>query len=516
MQLEWLVAQRIRAQGVIAMKLCKAKMLRLTLLGIAASNILQAQTEAKPGALVPPLVAVSPIKATQGYATDGSVHYMFSSTDIAAYDKDWHLLWQNKSPFESMPPGVAHIGDGDVYQGEIYAPVETYKSCDDNTQQRIAIYDAKDGSFKRYTDLSGFGHEVSAVTIVPSTQSMYVSSFCESDRVYQYDLKTMRPLAPLLLSAPITKIQGIAWSEKRKQFAITSDSPPQKIGYIWGVSPTGRVSLLYTIPQTGELEGVDYSQDQIRYLMDNLWFLSPEVGRTLDPSETWKFGMPTTGAISDSQAASMGKLVNDVAELERYRKDNTALKPGEDRIVFYGDSITDAWGNRPDKWPFFAGKGYIDRGISGQTTAQMLIRFRQDVIDLHPKVVLLLAGTNDIAGNLGPASLQMVADNITSMVQLAHANGIRIVLCATLPADHFSWRKDAKPAEPIRELNAWMKHYAAEQKLVYVDYYAALTNANGGMKEGTSLDGVHPTAAGYAIMEPLAEKGIAEAMQRKP
>src|ERR1700679_2423068 len=116
---------------------------------------------------------------------------------------------------------------------------------------------------------------------------------------------------------------------------------------------------------------------------------------------------------------------------------NTSLPPvkvHEEGVVFYGDSITDACGNRPDKWPFFAGKGYIDRGISGQTTAQMLIRFRQDVIDLHPKVVLLLAGTNDVAGNLGPASLQMVADNITSMVQLSRANGIRMVLCSTLPA----------------------------------------------------------------------------------
>jgi len=425
----------------------------------------------------------------------------------------------NKSPFEGMPPGVGHVGDGDVYQGEIYAPVETYNSCDDNTQQRIAIYDAKDGSFKRYIDLSGYGHEVSSVTIVPSTQSMVISSFCDSDRVYTYDLKTLKPLAPIMLSSPITKIQGIGWSEKRQQFAITSDSPAERIGYVWVMSPQGKVALVYTTAQSGELEGVDYSQDQIRYLLGNVWSLSPEVGRKPDFTDTWSFGMTTTGDPSASQLASMKKLTDDIAELERYRKDNTALAAvtaHEDRVVFYGDSITDAWGNRPDRWPFFAGKGYLDRGISGQTTAQMLIRFRQDVIDLHPKVVLLLAGTNDVAGNLGPASLQMAADNIVSMVELARANGIRMVLCSTLPADHYTWRKDVKPAEPIRRLNAWMKKYAAAQGLVYVDYYAALTDANGGMKEGTSQDGVHPTAAGYAIMEPLAERGIAEALRRKP
>src|SRR6185312_13284927 len=223
--------------------------------------------------------------------------------------------------------------------------------------------------------------------------------------------------------------------------------------------------------------------------------------------------------MSASQAVEYKKLSDDIAELERYRKANTALPPvkaNENRVIFYGDSITDSWGNRPEKWPFFTGKGYLDRGISGQTTAQMLIRFRQDVIDLHPKVVLLLAGTNDVAGNIGPSSLQMAADNITSMVELARAHGIRMVLCSTLPADHYVWRKDVKPAEPIQRLNVWMKQYAAKQGLVYVDYYSALTNGNGGMKAETALDGVHPPAAGYAIMEPLAEQGIAEALRRKP
>jgi len=501
-------------------RVLRVKMLRLGLTALAVAGSTQAQS-ASTGqpALTPPLVAVSPVKAIQGYATDGSVHYMFSTNEFAAYDKNWQLIWTNKTPFEGMPDPVSHIGDGDVYQGNIYVPVELYNSCDDNTQQHIAVYNTKEGAFMDYIDLSSYGHEVSSATVVPSTHTLVVSSFCDPYHVYRYDLKTWKPLDPITLSSPIPKIQGIAWSEKRQQFAITSDSPAEQIGYVWVMSPEGKVSLVYTAPQTGEMEGVDYSQDQIRYLLGNVWSLSPEVGRNPNFTDTWSFGMTTTGDPSASQLASMKKLTDDIAELERYRKANTALasvKPNENRIVFYGDSITDAWGNRPEKWPFFAGKGYIDRGISGQTTAQMLIRFRQDVIDLHPKVVLLLAGTNDIAGNLGPSSLQMAADNIVSMVQLARANGIRMVLCSTLPADHYNWRKDVKPAEPIRQMNAWMKKYAAEQGLVYVDYYSALTNANGGMKDDTALDGVHPTAAGYAIMEPLAEQGIAEALRRKP
>jgi acyl-CoA thioesterase-1 len=503
------------------MHVSTTRMFRLGLWALAGASLAHGQNTpaAAQPALTPPLVAVSPVKALQGYATDGSVHYMFSTGEIAAYDSDWKLLWDNKAPFDGMPAGVGHVGDGDVYRGEVYAPVESYNSCDDNSRQGIAIYGATDGAFKRYIDLSGYGHEVSSVTIVPSTQSMVVSSFCDSYRVYAYDLKTMKPLAPIVLSSPITKIQGIGWSEKRQQFAITSDSPAEHIGYVWVMSPQGKVALVYTAAQTGELEGVDYSQDQIRYLLGNVWSLSPEVGRKPDFTDTWSFGMTTTGDMSASQAVEYKKLTDDIAELERYRMANAALPPvkaHDDRVIFYGDSITDSWGNRPDMWPFFAGKGYIDRGISGQTTAQMLIRFRQDVIDLHPKVVLLLAGTNDVAGNIGPSSLQMVADNIASMVELARANGIRMVLCSTLPADHYKWRKDVRPAEPIRQLNAWMKRYAAAHGLVYVDYYDALTDSTGGMKEGMSLDGVHPTAAGYAIMEPLAEQGIAEALRRKP
>ena len=242
-------------------------------------------------------------------------------------------------------------------------------------------------------------------------------------------------------------------------------------------------------------------------------------GHVTDGQNASSFTTPTTREISLGQAASTAKISSDLAQLARYRHDNATLsevKPGEHRVVFYGDSITDAWGNQAQKWPFFPNENYLDRGISGQTTAQMLIRFRQDVIDLHPRVVLLLAGTNDIAGNIGPVSLQMVADNIASMAELARANGIRMVLCSVLPSDHFTWRPDVQPAEPIRQLNAWIKHFAASKGFVYVDYYSALTNADGGMDKELALDGVHPTAAGYAIMTPLAEKGIAEALRHKP
>ncbi|MBS1815247.1 MAG: SGNH/GDSL hydrolase family protein [Acidobacteria bacterium] len=263
------------------------------------------------------------------------------------------------------------------------------------------------------------------------------------------------------------------------------------------------------------MEGVDYTQDQIRYLLKHVWFLDPEVGRDVKPLPAgWNWTIPTTGELTVNQANGYKRLSYDIAQLERYRHENERLTEQKNRVVFYGDSITDAWDRKGTE--FFPGKNYVNRGISGQTTAQMLIRFRQDVIDLHPAVVVILAGTNDIAGNLGPSSLKMAADNIESMVQLARANGIRVVLCSLLPADHYNWRPDVKPAAYIREMNSWMKKYAADKGVVYVDYYSALANADGGMKEGTSKDGVHPTAEGYAIMAPLAEAGITAAMKKKP
>lgn len=226
----------------------------------------------------------------------------------------------------------------------------------------------------------------------------------------------------------------------------------------------------------------------------------------------------TTNEISDIQRKSLEELANDLPQLKKYREANAALpviKKGENRIVFFGDSLTEGWGMARNGSVFFPGKpNYLNRGISGQTTIQMLVRFRQDVIDLHPAVVLILAGTNDFAGNLGPSSVQMVADNIRSMAELARANGIRVVLCSVLPAAGYRWRADVHPVGPTRELNRWLKNYAQAQNTVYVDYYSALASEDGAMKDGLSWDGVHPTAAGYRIMAPLAEAGIQAALRR--
>jgi lysophospholipase L1-like esterase len=182
-------------------------------------------------------------------------------------------------------------------------------------------------------------------------------------------------------------------------------------------------------------------------------------------------------------------------------------------VVFMGNSITDGWINaRPD---FFSKNNYLDRGISGQTTPQMLIRFRQDVIDLHPKVVVILAGINDIAGNTGPSSLVMIEDNLASMAQLAKANGIKVVMCSVLPAYSFPWRQGIDPVQKIIDLNKWIKHFAEKNNFVYVDYYDAMVDERKGLPASLSKDGVHPNVAGYEIMEPLAQKGIAKALVKR-
>jgi lysophospholipase L1-like esterase len=207
---------------------------------------------------------------------------------------------------------------------------------------------------------------------------------------------------------------------------------------------------------------------------------------------------------------AMRAQLQDWAQLGRYAEANAALPPTEaGRVVFYGDSITDAWTRNGGS--FFPGKPYLNRGISGQTTEQMIVRFRQDVIDLHPQAVVILAGTNDIAGNTGPETKEMIEGNFRSMVELAKANGIRVVLASVLPARAYPWRPTAgDPADKIRALNDWLKSYAAQQSLTYLDYYTPMAAPDGGMKPGISIDGVHPNAAGYAIMEPLAEKALAQ------
>ena len=206
----------------------------------------------------------------------------------------------------------------------------------------------------------------------------------------------------------------------------------------------------------------------------------------------------------------------DWPQLKRYQAENAALPapdPAQPRVVFYGDSITDGWGRQPDTGDFFPGKPYINRGISGQTTPQMLVRFQQDVVHLHPAAVLILAGTNDIAGNTGPSTPQMIEDNFVSMTGIARASGIKVILASITPAYNYPWKPGIDPVPTIRELNAWLKDYCAKQGLTYLDYYSAMSDEKGAMKPGLAKDGVHPTAQGYAIMGPLAEAAIAKALK---
>ncbi len=218
---------------------------------------------------------------------------------------------------------------------------------------------------------------------------------------------------------------------------------------------------------------------------------------------------------TQKQMEAMQKKLNDWPQLDRYRGANASLPapaPGEKRVVFYGDSITDVWPRHAEV--FFPGKGYIGRGISGQTTPQMLVRFQQDVVHLKPAVVVILAGTNDVAGNTGPSTPEMIEDNFLSMLAIARANKIQMVIASILPADQYRWRPEVKPADRIREMNQRLKALCAREGLVYLDYYTAMANANGGLDPDLAVDGVHPTAKGYTMMEPLAEKAIAEALAK--
>jgi len=209
-------------------------------------------------------------------------------------------------------------------------------------------------------------------------------------------------------------------------------------------------------------------------------------------------------------------LRDDFGELGRYRAANAALKPpapGENRVVFFGNSITDLW--HLDE--YFPSKPYINRGIGGQTTPQMLIRFRQDVIDLHPKVVVILAGTNDIAGNTGPMLLEDTEENFASMAELAGANNIRVVFSSALPVHNYTPRSQNmfahRSPEKILELNRWLKGYvAAHPDCLYLDYFTAMVDDKGLLKRDLADDGLHPNVAGYKIMVPLAEAAIEKAL----
>jgi acyl-CoA thioesterase-1 len=209
------------------------------------------------------------------------------------------------------------------------------------------------------------------------------------------------------------------------------------------------------------------------------------------------------------------QLKEDWPWLGRFKEADMKLAPpapGENRVVFMGDSITEGWKiEGPDG--FFPGKPYINRGISGQTAPQMVLRFRQDVIDLKPKVVVILAGTNDIAGNTGPETIEEIEGYLTSMAELALANHIRVVLCSVLPASDFPWKPGLEPAPKIEAINSWLKAYAADHHHVYVDYHAAMKDNRDGLPANLSHDGVHPNKDGYAIMTPLVEAGIQKTLK---
>jgi lysophospholipase L1-like esterase len=206
-------------------------------------------------------------------------------------------------------------------------------------------------------------------------------------------------------------------------------------------------------------------------------------------------------------------LIDDYGNLRRYAADNA--KQSGIEVVFMGDSITDGWGrgNFAQTAPFFTGKPYLNRGISGQTTAQMLLRFYPDVVAHKPKVVVFLAGTNDIAGNLGPVSMESIENNLAAMADIARANGIKVVMASVMPVcDYHRPQTAQRPPEKINELNAWIRATVAKNHYVYLDYYTPMLDDKGFMKAEITGDGLHPNAAGYAIMAPLAEKAIAQAL----
>lgn len=216
--------------------------------------------------------------------------------------------------------------------------------------------------------------------------------------------------------------------------------------------------------------------------------------------------------------ATLSVSAQDWANFSRYKEANEKVglpAKSEKRVVFMGNSITDNWARfRPQ---FFTENGFVGRGIGGQTTPQMLIRFRADVIDLQPKAVVILAGTNDIAGNTGPSTLKMIEDNLASMTEIAQANGIKVIFISVLPVYEYPWAKQVKdPVGKIAELNAWIKAYAKKKGATYVDCYSAMLDSRKGLDAKYSKDGVHPTPEAYEqVMEPMVLKAINKVLKRK-
>ena len=229
-------------------------------------------------------------------------------------------------------------------------------------------------------------------------------------------------------------------------------------------------------------------------------------------------GIPSTGfpGIDEYRASRIAIYTDDFGELKRYREADAKLAPAsteENRVIFLGDSITDYWKFAD----YFAGKPYINRGIDGQSTRQMLVRFRQDVIALHPKVLVVLAGTNDIAGVTGPETDDEIEANYATMADLATAHHIRIVFASLLPVNNYTEEaKESYALRPSRRLlaiNAWLKNFCAKNGFIYLDYYSAMVDAQGMLQRNLSDEGLHPNAAGYKVMAPLAEKAIAESLR---
>lgn len=227
---------------------------------------------------------------------------------------------------------------------------------------------------------------------------------------------------------------------------------------------------------------------------------------------------PPTGfpGLDQYRASRIAIYTDDYGQLARYRDANVALKPptpDETRVVFFGDSITDMW--KIDE--SFPGKPYINRGIGGQTTSQMLVRFRQDVIELQPRVVVILAGTNDIAGNTGPISNEDIEKNLATMAELAHAHNIRVVLSSILPVHDYTPKSQdffaQRPMARILRLNEWLKGYCAGNGAMYLDYFSAVVDDKGLLRKDLADDGLHPNKTGYAIIAPLAEKAIETSLQ---
>jgi lysophospholipase L1-like esterase len=218
-----------------------------------------------------------------------------------------------------------------------------------------------------------------------------------------------------------------------------------------------------------------------------------------------------SNCLDAKQMQEVERLRTDWPWLARYREENAALLASQTQVdvVFMGDSITEGWSQ---KTPVLFSQGRVNRGIGGQTTPQMLVRFRPDVIELKPRVVHIMAGTNDIAGNTGPSTSEMMQANLMCMVELAQAHNIAVILASIPPARRFPWRPGLETAEKIGAMNKWLKGYAARRGIVHADYYAAMATESGGMKPGLANDEVHPTAQGYEVMNPIAEAAMREAL----